>query len=428
MRLAPLVPSLALLAAACAAPPLRPPGAPVAPAPAAAAPDPACILAAGAGMPARAVTVALTEPLDPAHAPVPRNDAERLVFRQLYETLVWFDCRGRVLPGGGLAESWASSDGGRRWRFTLRADAQFWDGAPVTARDVVVGKSGVGYTLSAEDARTVSVALARGSDAPPAFLADPALAVTKPAPGGDWPIGTGRYWVTSATSTTEAVRAHTTAGDTLVFRLARGGDARDLLDAGVDLLVTRDRAVLDYAATRGAFAVVELPWDRTYVLAGAEPAPVRLDGLEQAVRAESRRADGPFWWLEVGRCGPPARRDSIASTPGGRRRAGAPRAAYSRLDPTARDLAGRIAALTRGVAAGLAPADFATALGAGTEAGYVVALPRAVPDPCRAARDLLPPWPVTLTPLVDTRARAVVRRGVSRWVVDWDGAVRVLPQ
>jgi len=50
-----------------------------------------------------------------------------------------------------------------------------------------------------------------------------------------------------------------------------------------------------------------------------------------------------------------------------------------------------------------------------------------VADPCRAARDLLPPWSSMVAPLVDTRARAVVRRGVTGWVVDWDGTVRLAP-
>src|SRR5260221_12084175 len=49
---------------------------------------------------------------------------------------------------GAPSQNWTSSEGGRRWAFTLRADAQFWDGAPVTAREVVVGKGGAGYTLT----------------------------------------------------------------------------------------------------------------------------------------------------------------------------------------------------------------------------------------------------------------------------------------
>jgi len=380
------------------------------------------VLTGGSAARAPVITVALTDSVDPTHAPVPRSDAERLVFRHLYETLVRFDCEGHAVPA--LAESWTSSDGGRRWAFTLRADAQFWDGAPVTARDVVVGKGGAGYTLTPLDRRVVGVWLAKGSDAVPAFLADPALAVTKPAPGGDWPIGTGRYWVTGANTTAQEIRALSSAGDTLVFRQAAANDPRDLLDAGVDLLVTRNRPVIEYAATQPAFAVVELPWDRIYVLAGAEPPAVRLDGLEQAVRSEARRPQGgSFWWEELQACGPPPAPAPPAASPGAPRRI-----AYVRGDPTGRDLAGRIAALGGGVAAGLAPADFAKALNGGTAAAYVLALPRAVPEPCRAARDLLPPWPVSVAGLVETRARVVVRRGVSRWGMDGDGTVHLAPQ
>jgi hypothetical protein len=372
------------------------------------------------------ITVALTDSVDPTHAPVPRNDAERLVFRHLYETLVWFDCEGRAVPA--LAESWTSSEGGRRWAFTLRADAQFWDGAPVTAREVVVGKGGAGYTLTPIDARVVGVWLARGSDDVPTFLADPALAVTKPAPGGDWPIGTGRYWVTGANATPQEIRAHSSAGDTLVFRQASGKDPRDLLDAGVDLLITRDRSVTDYAATTPGFAVVELPWDRIYVFAAAEPPAMRLDGLEQSVRGEARRPQGGgFWWEDLQACGPPP--VAAPPTPGTATR----RIAYVRGDPAARDLAGRIAALGGGTASGQSPADFFRSLTAGTASGYVLALPRAVPEPCRAARDRLPPWPVSVAPLVETRARAVVRRGgggggASRWAMDGDGTVQLVPQ
>jgi hypothetical protein len=47
---------------------------------------------------------------------------------------------------------------------------------------------------------------------------------------------------------------------------------------------------------------------------------------------------------------------------------------------------------------------------------------------CRAARDL-PAWSPagTIEPLLDVRAHAVVRRGVPRMVVDWDGTLRLTP-
>src|SRR5206468_9783020 len=304
-----------------------------------------------------------TDAVNPRHAPTPRTDGERLVFRHLYGTPVRIDCDGHVQPE--LAEKWVRDDDGRRWTFQLRDGAQFWDGAPVTARDIVFGRSGVGYTLGALEARVVTMTLAKSQDDVPPVLGDPALAVVKPAPDSSWPIGTGAYWATSATTTAQEIRAHSSRGDTLLFKFAASGDARDLLDAGVDLLVTRDRALRDYAATLQNFTVVALPWDRTYVYVTAEASggSTRFDGLEQAVRAEARRAEGDFWWRDLRVCG--TGRDSAPPSPTGQRRI-----LYARGDPTARELAGRLAALTHAVATGRAPDDFSAALAGGKDGGY----------------------------------------------------------
>jgi hypothetical protein len=381
--------------------------------------DESCLLSTGGvSAPAHTITIGLTDPVDPRHAPLPRNDAERLVFRHLYETPVRLDCEGHALPG--LAERWVKDDGGRRWTFRLRDNAQFWDGAPVTAQDVVFGKGGVGYTLGALETRVVTMTLARAQDNVPSILADVGLAVTKPAPDSSWPIGTGPYWATSGTTTAQEIRAHSSRGDTLLFRLAPNGDARDLLDAGVDLLITRDRALRDYAATLPNLTVVALPWDRTYVYVTAEAGGTRFDGLEQAVRAEARRAEGGFWWLDLRSCGITPGNSPPPAT-------GQRRILYSRSDPTARELAGRLAALTHAVATARGADDFNSALAGGKDWGYVVALPRVTADPCRSAKDLLPQWAATFTALVDTRATAIVRRGVARWTVDQDGTVHLAP-
>ncbi|MFW6200455.1 MAG: ABC transporter substrate-binding protein, partial [Gemmatimonadota bacterium] len=83
------------------------------------------------------LTVGLTRPVNPDHAPAPTNPDEAFLFGLLYESLVGIDCTGRLLSG--LASAWESDDGGRRWTFTLRTDARFWDGDPVTARHVADG-------------------------------------------------------------------------------------------------------------------------------------------------------------------------------------------------------------------------------------------------------------------------------------------------
>lgn len=381
--------------------------------------DERCLLSTGnVSERSATITIGLTDPVDPRHAPIPRNDAERLVFRHLYETPVRVDCEGHPLPA--LAESWVRDDGGRRWTLRLRDGAQFWDGAPVTSRDLVFGRGGAGYTLGAPEARVVTMMLARQSEDVPLVLGEPALAVAKAAPDTSWPIGTGAYWATSATTTAQEIRAHSSRGDTLVFRSVTSGDARDLLDAGVDLLVTRDRALRDYAATLKDRAVVALPWDRTYVYVTAEDGGTRLDGLAQAVRAEARPAQGDAWWRDLRACG--SGQGSAPEAPTGQRRI-----LYARSDPTARELAGRLAALTRAVATARSSNDLSAAVAAGKDWGYVLALPRATVDPCRSARDVLPPWPATITALVDTRATAIVRRSVARWTVDQDGTVHLAP-
>lgn len=411
---------LALVFAACAHPRIGT-GGPTTEGPGEARPavNENCVLPTGAGGTSKAtIVVGVTEAVEPRDAPLPRNDAERLVFRHLYETPVRLDCQGHATPQ--LAQEWVRDDGGRRWTFRLRDGAQFWDGAPVTAQDVVFGRGGPGYTLSALETRVVTVALAKPSDDVPPALADWGLAVTKPAPDSSWPIGTGAYWATSATTTAQEIRAHSPQGDTLVFRLAASGDARDVLDGGVDLLVTRDPAVRDYAATLKDFSVVPLPWDRTYVYVTAEAGGTRFDGLEQSVRADARRAEGGFWWLDLRACGSGSAISPPAS--GGPRRI-----LYARADPAARELAGRLAALTHAVATARSADDFSDALKTGREWGYVLALPRVTTDPCRTARELLPSWAATITALVDTRPTAIVRRGVARWATDLDGTLHLVP-
>lgn len=77
--------------------------------------------------------IARVPSLDPAQAS-PDSVSASMVADLLFDGLT-------VLPEGAsaaepaLAERWASADGGRTWRFTLRDDASFSDGTPVTATD-----------------------------------------------------------------------------------------------------------------------------------------------------------------------------------------------------------------------------------------------------------------------------------------------------
>lgn len=60
---------------------------------------------------------------------------ESNIFRDLFEGLVVYGPDGRILPG--IAESWQVSADGRIYTFTLRPDARWSNGDPLTADDMV---------------------------------------------------------------------------------------------------------------------------------------------------------------------------------------------------------------------------------------------------------------------------------------------------
>lgn len=70
--------------------------------------------------------------LDPLYATGPEAEIAALLFRRLTR----LGPAGTLLPD--LARSWEAAEDGRAWTFRLRADAQWEDGAPVTADDVVL--------------------------------------------------------------------------------------------------------------------------------------------------------------------------------------------------------------------------------------------------------------------------------------------------
>jgi hypothetical protein len=216
--------------------------------------------------------------------------------------------------------------------------------------------------------------------------------------------------------------------------LAAGGDARDALDRGADLLETADPSLLEYASANPDFLVVPLPWIRTYVLvlppgkAGFESlvqgdsAAFRWALASDAVQGEAREAAAPFWWEPRPLCD---------SAPVGASTASSPADAtiiYPREDRVARSLAERLVALSAipgASARGLDSAALAGALAASRGGAFVLSLPRIALVPCREMAS----WPAgaAVVPLIETRSRLIVRRGLSPLEVDGDGAVWVKP-
>jgi hypothetical protein len=271
----------------------------------------------------------------------------------------------------------------------------------------------------------------------PMPLAHPDLAIAKPFVRSRWLLGTRGAHVAAGADTVPNIAASviTLNRDDLpdVRFLVASGDPRDALDYGVDLIVTRDPATLDYAATLPQFQFVPLPWHRTHVLLapGGAPSPLSVSEeahgrlAREAVRGEARGAQGPFWWRKWPECGIP-----VSRAP--RQRTQIPRIVYDASDPVARDLAERFVGLARATyqrAAGLSRDEFAVALGRGADAGYILSVEHRPLDPCRELQIMLESaqWidSETIVPLVDTRLQAIVRRGRSGVSVEWDGGLRI---
>jgi hypothetical protein len=234
--------------------------------------------------------------------------------------------------------------------------------------------------------------------------------------------------------------------------LVAPGDPRDLLDDGVDLLLTRDPTTLDYASTLPQFRSVPLAWHRIHVLltpGRSRSSPLLSEEARQmladdAVRGEARAARGPFWWQMLPDCEVALSQARDPSTP-------TPRIVYDASDAAARDLAERLVSLARASdpaattsldallpdrprrtyqrATGLTGEALALARRLGTDAGYVLSLDSRSMDPCRDLQALADGarWldPETIVPLVETRLHAIVRRGRSGVTAEWDGGLLI---
>jgi hypothetical protein len=345
------------------------------------------------------------------------------------------------------------SDGGRRWTFTLRPGARFWDGTPVTAAGIIETWSArtarSGATLwPANSATALSdgrllVEVAESGIPVARELADLALAIYRPPGQSPTPLGTGPFRLADQARgplTLEPTGTHAGAAPETMEFYPIEGDPRDLLDAGIDLLVTEDRVTLEYGRAKPEYDVVPLPWDRRYALtlpvapdsAGSPAPPGFQESLARhAVPGEARPAP-PFSGRACGADGPPApaeRRNADIMFRADDRTA---QALAERLVVVARSPGGAWLAALLGVrsfrgipaAIGLADDDYWRALAAGDHGAYVVSRPVAPPS-CAMLTGVrekdIEHVTVTEIPLVETRRHAVVRRGVTGFVVDADG-------
>jgi hypothetical protein len=381
-----------ILTAGCASTRPAPPPAP------GAVPSTSCLLVTDSTGPARTLAAAFDDPADALRA---RRAAT-------LDAPVRLDCDGRPMPG--LAVAWSRDTSGRFWtlelgepsasgtavRWTAAALAATWRADPDA--NAALEWAGV-ESLLPLDTRRLVVGFSTPAPELPSLFADRALGVAtgESRPGLD--------------------------------PTASGGDLRDAVDGGTDLIQTGDPELLDYARRRPGLTQVPLPWSRSYLLVlparspgvgtalPADTATFRAGLARDAVRIDARVPEPPFWWEQHDACvqrpRPAARREPVNAI------------AYPAADRVARDLAERIVALAgmaELTARGLPADSFAAALRGGSARAFVVAVPRHAAVACRETAA----WPpsVVVVPLVETRAHAVLRRGAPPVAVEWDGALR----
>jgi len=398
-----------------------------------------CRLAPGPVAAGGAFVFALMDSVRPRLAPVPRNRAERLVFAQLYETLVRVDCEGRLAPG--LAAHWECGADSTVWVFTLRDEAHTWDGERLTAVDVWRswqdnraapvddGASPWNWfdprtgSVTVLDARRLTVRLPEPQRMFPLLLAHPATAVAVRRPGWVWPLGSGPCRLTQIDGAPRPLltcrpnpdHPRAPVWDSLVFRVTPGGDPGELAaadpTAAPDLLWTRDLNAVRRFESLPAWRVQPLPWDRVHLLicppaleraqadrwfaAGADLDPAVVVGSVSARRWASLTlpdaGDQRCPQLSGPVAGDLGERSDLAAALAASLAAAPATVVYPQDDPAARELAEHLAALAGpgASAAPLTPAAAAAALRRGQACASIVPLPQSYANGCLQLAALL---------------------------------------
>jgi len=458
--------AMAAMAAGCATRPSLPPG----------LPEELCDPPRGAAC--GEIVVALTDRVLASRAPVPTNDAEALIFPQLYQTLARAGCGSTPVPD--LARGWHSDADARIWWVEIEPNRHFSDGSPITAETLHKGWRWQARrqrpreipwrwidadSISVTAAYTLRIALAAPCPHLPRILCHPALAALRPPdnPRGV-PIGsgcarpTGERW--RPTELTLEANPHGPAPpwSLLRVRMHPNQDSREALAEGADLVICRDREAIESLRPRASVVVRELPSDRLYAwVAGPEgggagagewiDAAVIDELAELVVSAPARPAEATIPTREgpLPTCFPPTAADHRRSGERPERRPSSPAiaphnetgVAFNWRDPTARELAERLAALATihdpdrpWAAIPLPPHEFRRALRAGDMRAYIVSLSSA------RAGALTPIEPIEgrvsweragarVVPLIEVRGAALMSSDLSGLRIGGEGGVHL---
>jgi Bacterial extracellular solute-binding proteins, family 5 Middle len=242
-------------------------------------------------LPNASIIFALTDSVSPNQAPIPHNPSERLVFAQLYETLVNVDCEGNLKPG--LASAWSCSEDSTQWVFTIRRGARFWDGTPVFSRDVQdswlanqncpqLGAqtplwnwfNARSKTITLVDDVRIAIRLPEPQSRFPLLLAHPATAVSVRRDGWAWPVGSGPMRLRASTPAPlpdlecrpNPHHPQHPVWKNFTFRVVPDSDPRDLISTDIDLALTNSLDAVRFFQEMPGFHSTPLPWDRLFLL------------------------------------------------------------------------------------------------------------------------------------------------------------------
>ena len=203
-----------------------------------------------------------TDSMDPA---VFENGFATLMGFAIHGYLTEIDSNGKLAPS--LAESWDADASAKKWTFKLR-DAEFHNGKPITANDVIASlehhrgedsKSGAKPLLSAitkinaADKKTVEIELEGGNADFPFVLTDYHLAIGKAD-------GDKVNWLDAGNHSGGYVMQHYEPGVRAEYERANNfwADDRAFLDSGEQLTIA-DVAARVSAITTGEVDVIDRP-------------------------------------------------------------------------------------------------------------------------------------------------------------------------